>query len=74
MKKSILLTSLFMLPLFSMVMTAQDKASGVPAIKIATQGAQNEGKLLSFLHSPLRAASMLILVMVTPEITLGEEQ
>lgn len=48
MKKSILLTSLFMLPLFSMVMTAQDKASGVPAIKIATQGAQNEGKLLSF--------------------------
>lgn len=48
MKKSILLTSLFMLPLFSMVTTAQDKASGVPAIKIATQGAQNEGKLLSF--------------------------
>ena len=58
-----------------MVMTAQDKASGVPAIKIATQGAQNEGESSSlFLHSPLRAASMLILVMVTPEITLGEEQ
>lgn len=50
-----------------MVTTAQDKASGVPAIKM------KESSSL-FLHSPLRAASMLILVMVTPEITLGEEQ
>ncbi len=48
MKKHSLLIPLLLLPSFSLTTMAQDKASGIPAIKVVTQGKQDEGKLLTF--------------------------
>lgn len=46
--KRTLLFSLLLAPATYQYAMAQTKASGIPAIKVATSGPQNEGKLLSF--------------------------